>query len=94
MLPLRQRLREPNDVHHSFRETAPAMRQGPNLLSVGPLPAAVMDVMETTEESSYTTTTFEEDLFLIDKVCVWVGGWVGGCECVYVLVCKRNGNVA
>ncbi|GAB5034631.1 cral trio domain containing protein [Nannochloropsis oceanica] len=39
MLPLQHRLREPNDVHHSFRETAPAMRQGPNLLLVGPLPA-------------------------------------------------------
>ena len=82
MLPLRQRLRDPNDVHHSFRETAPAQRTGPNLLTTGPLPAAMdandggvttltrpqtMYVEE--EEASYftATTTFEEDLFLIDK---------------------------
>jgi len=88
MLPLRQRLREPNDVHHSFREAAPAMRgQGPNLLTVGPLSAAppagdgggfalemppgLAELQQQEEEemcpSPYTSTTFEEDLFSLDK---------------------------
>jgi len=88
-LPFRHRLREPNDVHHSFREKTHAMHHGSNLLAGGPLRATasgdrgfeVLDAVPGLAElqlsgamtdekgvsSPYTGTTFEEDLFLIDK---------------------------